>query len=40
VKLLYFGRSNSDSFFNERLKSHFANDIEPFWKKIQNEPGV
>jgi len=22
------------------VKSHFANDIEPFWKKIQNEPGV
>jgi len=22
------------------VKSHFANDIEPFWEKIQNEPGV
>jgi len=22
------------------VKSHFANDIEQFWKKIQNEPGV
>ena len=22
------------------VKSHFANDIEQFWKKIRNEPGV
>jgi len=26
--------------FDKFVKSHFANDIEPFWKKIQNEPGV
>jgi len=26
--------------FDKLVKSHFANDIEPFWKKIQNEPGV
>jgi len=22
------------------VKSHFATDIEPFWKEIQNGPGV
>jgi len=22
------------------VKSHFANNIEQFWKKIRNEPGV
>jgi len=22
------------------VKSHFANDIEPFWKKIHPSPGV
>jgi len=21
------------------VKSHFANDIEQFWRKIRNEPG-
>jgi len=26
--------------FDKLVKSHFANDIEQFWKKIQNEPGV
>jgi len=41
AKLLDFEPKNSEKFtFNERLKSHFANDIEPFWKKVQNEPGV
>jgi len=29
-------RTNDDKL----VKSHFANDIEQFWKKIQNEPGV
>jgi len=28
------------SNIDKLVKSHFANDIEPFWKKIQNEPGV
>jgi len=28
------------ALFDKRVKSHFANDIEPFWIKIQNEPGV
>jgi len=26
--------------FDKLVKSHFANGIEQFWKKIQNEPGV
>jgi len=26
--------------FDELVKSHFASDIEQFWKKIQIEPGV
>jgi len=26
--------------FDKLVKSHFANDIEQFWIKIQNEPGV
>jgi len=26
--------------FDKFVKSHFANEIEQFWKKIQNEPGV
>jgi len=30
----------SKRFIVDKLvKSHFANDIEQFWKKIQNEPG-
>jgi len=26
--------------FDELVKSHFASDIEQFWRKIQVEPGV
>jgi len=41
---LFFGRLGrpyGDFFkFDKLVKSHFANDIELFWKKIQNEPGV
>ena len=28
------------SKLDKLVKSHFANDIEQFWEKIRNEPGV
>jgi len=34
------GRFYYLSILDGFVKSHFANDIEQFWKKIQNQPGV
>jgi len=35
-----FGTLMTRNKIDKLVKSHFVNDIEPFWKKIQNEPGV
>jgi len=40
LKLNIFDENHLRFKFDRLVKSHFANDIEQFWKKIQNEPGV